>query len=109
MLVGIDKNYPSTPARYIRLSDGLMTTVDADLYDELNKYHWFAKKSFHRMYAVLTTHVDGKKVFIRMHRIVAKTPDDQVCHHINKNPLDNRRANLQNMSWYDHTKLHSWR
>lgn len=109
MLVQTDKNYPSTPAAYIPLGDGLMAIVDPDLYDELSKYHWFAKRSFHRIYAVRTTHINGKKVFIRMHRVVANTPDDLVCHHINKNSLDNRRANLQNMSWYDHTKLHSWR
>ena len=33
--------------------------------------------------------------------------DKPVVHHINHNPLDNRKCNLQITSWEDHVKLHS--
>ena len=33
--------------------------------------------------------------------------DKPVVHHINHSPLDNRKSNLQIMTWEDHVKLHS--
>lgn len=109
MLVQSEKNFPETPFKRITLGTDQVILVDPDLYDELTNYHWFLKRSFCRAYVVRTTHIGGKKVFLRMHRIVANTPDDMVCHHINGSSLDNRRANLLNMTWYEHTKLHSYR
>lgn len=109
MLVQENKNYPETPFREIPLYTDQIVLVDPDLYDELNLYHWYLKRSFCRSYVVRSETFDGKKHFIRMHRQVAGTPNNMVCHHINGNNLDNRRANLQNMTWYDHTKLHSYR
>lgn len=109
MLVQGDKSYPETPFREIPLKTDQVILVDPDLYNVLNEYHWFLKRSFCRSYIVRTFVVDGKKKFLRMHRLIANTPDDMVCHHINGNTLDNRRANLQNMTWYDHTKQHSYR
>jgi len=109
MLVKSDKEYPETPFREIPLKTDQVILVDPELYEDLCKFHWFLKRSFCRAYVVRTFTRDGKKLFIRMHRIVAETPADMVCHHINGNPLDNRIANLQNMTWYDHTKQHSYR
>lgn len=109
MLVQEKKDYPETPGKEIELHTDQTTIVDLDLYPELIKYKWFLKRSFCRSYVVRTFRVNGKKKFLRLHRLVANTPDDMVCHHINGNPLDNRRANLQNMTWYDHTKCHSYR
>lgn len=109
MLVQEDKNYPETPFREIELRTEQVVLVDPELWNWLNSFNWFLKRSFCRAYVVRTETIKGKKVFIRMHRIVAKTPANMVCHHINGNPLDNRITNLQNMTWYDHTKLHSYR
>ena len=41
-----------------------------------------------------------------MHRLIAKTHYDMICHHRNRNSLDNRRANLVNMPKDDHHRLH---
>jgi hypothetical protein len=109
MLVQSEKDFPQTPFREIELRTDQVILVDPDLYDELSQFHWFLKRSACRSYVCRCVTIDGKKHFIRMHRLIAETPDDMVCHHINGNPLDNRRANLQNLYWYDHTKMHSWR
>ncbi|GAH45974.1 unnamed protein product, partial [marine sediment metagenome] len=47
-------------------------------------------------------------IFIRMHRIVADTTGVMICHHINGNSLDNRGANLQNMTRWEHAKYYSY-
>jgi len=41
-----------------------------------------------------------------MHRLVAHTPKGMVTHHRNRNTLDNRRANLINLSPKQHHALH---
>lgn len=109
MLVKALKIYPSTPYAIIPLNGVFFCKVDPDWFDYLIQFNWFAKKSFYRYYACRTTRKNGRKVFFRMHRIIAETPADQVCHHVNGNTFDNRRLNLQNMSWFEHTKKHSYR
>jgi len=83
--------------------------VDPDWFDFLIQSNWYAKKSNSQYYACRKVTINGSTFFIRMHRIVASTPIDLVCHHINGNSLDNRRANLQNMSWDEHAKYYSYR
>lgn len=109
MMVKIDKPYPNTPSARIPLQRGMVALVDPEWYDYLTRFHWYMKKSFHCWYVCRKMKQYGKIIFIRMHRVVADTPTDQVCHHINGDTLDNRRANLQNISYFDHAKLYSWR
>ncbi len=109
MLVKSDPRFPDTPGRQIPLGRGLFALVSPGWYEYLNQWKWYAKKSFYCWYAVRKVTENGKARLVRMHRVVANTPGDQICHHINKYTLDNRSANLQNMSWYDHSKLYSWR
>ena len=109
MIVEIKANYPNCPAKIIKLQGGKIAIVDPDKYDSLLKYHWYAKKSGFCWYAVAKVKKGGIIFFLRMHRLIAQTPADQVCHHINHNPLDNRILNLQNMTWFEHAKYYSWR
>lgn len=109
VMVQSDPSHPPTPAAMIPLSNGMFALVDPDMYDHLIKYNWFAKKSCCRWYAVMITHVCGQKKFMKMHRVVANTPTDMVCHHVNNFTLDNRIANLQNLSHYNHVKMYSYR
>lgn len=46
-------------------------------------------------YAVWRGIDNGKKVTIRLHRLINKTPHGLVTDHINHNRLDNRRCNLR--------------
>jgi len=109
MIVKANKQHPETPYKKIELGHFKFALVDPDIFDTLNQHKWYAKKSFHCWYAVRKTTVNGKAVFIFMHRRIAQTPYDQVCHHQNGNSLDNRTANLLNMNKYDHKILHSYR
>lgn len=80
--------------------------VDAELYDDLMHYRWRAVRYQRLYYARALTDPDRKKVGISMHRLIARTPGNMVCHHRNRNSLDNRRDNLVNLSRKDHELLH---
>lgn len=92
--------------RFIELTHGKRAIVDAELFDDLNKYHWQARKSFSRWYAMRKVVSNGREFWIRMHRQIMNTPRDQITHHKNRNTMDNRRANLVNMTQRDHRFLH---
>jgi len=109
MLVKVKRKYPETTKVTIHLQNGIDCFVDPEWLPVLKKFHWYAKKSAGRYYACSKVTKDGKTTFIRMHRVIANTPKDFVCHHINGNTLDNRQANLLNMTLFDHTKEHSYR
>lgn len=74
--------------------------VDADDLDVLSKYRWKAKPngSGSGIYAIRTQKVGSKTVDIRMHRVVLGYEGSLDVDHINRNPLDNRRANLRIVS-----------
>lgn len=92
--------------RFIELTHGKRAIVDAELFDDLNKYHWQARKSFCRWYAMRKVVSNGREFWIRMHRQIMNTPRDQIVHHKNRNTLDNRRAELENMTQKNHKFLH---
>lgn len=109
MLVKSDPQFPNTPAARIPLQDPMFALVDPDWFDYLNQFSWYAKKSGTCWYACRKVVENGRTFFIRMHRVIADTPAGLVCHHINRNTFDNRSLNLQNMSWFEHAKLYSYR
>ncbi len=88
------------------MANSLMAIVDADLFDDLNHYAWSAVR-YQKSYYARTLHTpENPKRGFSMHRLVARTPANCVCHHRNRNSLDNRRANLVNMTRRDHNSLH---
>lgn len=96
----------SGPYAFIRLSSHKAALVDEKDYARLNRFYWSAQKAHGREYAVRKEirYKIARKIY--MHRVVAKTPPGLVCHHVNGFGLDNRRANLQNLTRgeHDHTR-----
>jgi len=49
---------------------------------------------------------NGKAYHIRLHREIMHTPAGYECHHKNHNPLDCRKANLENLTPSEHRVKH---
>jgi hypothetical protein len=71
--------------------------VDDDMLVELSKYAWKAKPNGcgTHIYAVRNIKHEGMLVTVRMHRVVVGYYGGLDVDHINRDPLDNRRANLR--------------
>lgn len=89
------------------------TMVDDGDYEWLNQWNWYVH--FSRGMASPCRH-SGKKphrTTIKMHQVIMKPPGGFVVDHINRDSLDNRRANLrictpmQNMKNRKHTHSES--
>lgn len=84
------------PFRRIRLTQGKYAIVDPDDYPRLAKYKWCAVKQRRIFYAQrIVTVGKRQRKNIQMHREIIKAEDGKFCDHINRNGLDNRKANLR--------------
>lgn len=91
----------------IPIGKGKQAIVDGFNYDSLSAYTWRIQKSHSMIYVVRRTSRYGKSKTIFMHRqIMHPLPDEQV-HHINGNTLDNREANLHNVTQALHSAIQS--
>lgn len=82
-------------SKQIPLTRGKYAIVDDEDYEWLNQWKWFHGRYKHGEYAQRSVYKDGKQTTQFMHRIILKTPDELLTDHINRNGLDNRRANLR--------------
>lgn len=85
--------------KIITLTQGQITQVSDDWYEELNQFKWYALydpriKSYYAMRS--TSRLLGKRKKIYMHRVVANTPDGMECDHIDRDTLNNLPENLRN-------------
>lgn len=81
--------------KIIPLTKGAVALVDDADFDALSRWRW---KLHPQGYACRSTTVNGRPVTHLMHRVVAQTPAHLQADHINRNRLDNRRANLRNVT-----------
>ena len=79
---------------------------DTDDQHLITPYKWTIKKSAHCYYAVKRRYKTSDANFAKMHRHIMQTPPNLECHHINYNSLDNRRANLVNLTPSEHREVH---
>jgi hypothetical protein len=49
----------------------------------------------HRNYVKGSVQVNGRRQYVRLHRLILGVEDGVLVDHINRNPLDNRRSNLR--------------
>jgi len=85
------------PFRRIPLTRGQFAIVDPEDYDRLSRYKWYAVEGPRTFYAVrsLTNGRKEKRKNAYMHHMVIHIPAGMFCDHINRNGLDNRKANLR--------------
>ncbi len=78
--------------RLIKLSKGKCATVDAEDFEGLNKHKWYIKEG-----GTDTFYAVRKKggVIVYMHRQLMPVPKGLYVDHINRDGLDNRKANLR--------------
>ena len=84
--------------RKIPLTQGQYAIVDPDDYPRLSKYKWRICKTKGKnvLYAERSTRLpNGKYSRVLMHRQLIHVPEGFVIDHINRNGLDNRKANLR--------------
>lgn len=93
--------------RFIVLSNDKIAIVDDDRYDALMKFKWRAVQHKRSWYAKTTIYKSGNRIDVSMHRFIAKTPFGLVTHHNNRISLDNRHANLINMTKPVHDAIHA--
>jgi hypothetical protein len=79
----------------LRARDGSVRAwaiVDADIVASLGEWRWCLSSDG---YAKRTPRVDGRRVVIYLHRLVADAKPGEDVDHINRDRLDCRRANLR--------------
>ena len=84
--------------KLIPLTQGQFAIVDAEDFDELNKFKWCATKEHGTWYAVrFSLSINGKRHKILMHRVILglEPGDGKEGDHQNHNGLDNRLDNLR--------------
>lgn len=81
-------------ARWIPLTKGKFTLVDAADFAWLTKFNWSLDSNG---YASRSDYPDGwrSKRTVRMHQVILRVKDGFEVDHVNRNPLDNRRRNLR--------------
>jgi len=99
-------NAKNTGPQQIPLGNGHVALVDFRDSHFVRNFLWKAVRRQRSWYARATMHLYAGPTKIYMHRLIAATPDGQVCHHRNRNSLDNRRSNLLNMPAKEHQMLH---
>lgn len=103
------KNLSETIGEITRIfiGGGKTCLVDTDNWKLLQNYKWRAVKASRLYYAKTTVGQEPCRVDLSMHRMVARTGPNQVCHHKNRDSLDNRRSNLENMDPLEHGAYHT--
>jgi len=87
------------------IGHGKHTLIDAHNYAALSRYTWRARKSHSKLYVVRKIHHYGKTKTIFLHRQIMHPRPDQSVHHINSDTLDNREANLRNVTAAQHALI----
>lgn len=81
--------------KQIPLTQGLFALVDDEDYDKVNKYKWYADKSFYTYYALRKLTVDGKRIAISMHRTIYGDFVGVHIDHKDGDGLNNQKSNLR--------------
>jgi hypothetical protein len=82
--------------RRIKLTRGKYAIVDVEDFERLNKYKWHCTHCGYAKTAVPNKSDKGpRQIPVSMHKLICPAPDGMIIDHINRNSLDNRKANLR--------------
>ncbi len=90
----------------LQLTKGKYALLDPWHWVALERKGWRAKKSRGGWYAYKITRVNGRNCYTYLHRLINRTPSGFETHHKNGFTLDNREANLVNLTEAEHENLH---
>jgi hypothetical protein len=83
----------------IPLTQGRVALVDDVNYSWLNQWKWYAwqpNKKYNLWYALRNHQLkNGKRIIIRMHRLLLNSPKNKFIDHRDHNGLNNQRSNLR--------------
>lgn len=100
-------------SREIELTQGRIAVVDDELFEELDRVLWFAKKKKYGWFAMRHVRTESKektksgrknksgRAQVYMHQFILRT--DKTVAHMNSNTLDNRTSNLREASRAEQT------
>ena len=77
----------------IKLSNGMVTMVDDENYEHLNKFKWHSQKGRYTYYVI--RHGNKENTTIRMHREIMNPQKKMEIDHIDHNGLNNQKYNLR--------------
>ena len=81
-------------AKLIPLTQDKFAIVDAEDYEWLNQYKWYASRNENGDYYAKRMERGTRRQII-MHRVITEAPPGLLVDHRNHNGLDNRRSNLR--------------
>lgn len=83
--------------RKIPLTQGKFAIVDAEDYERINRYKWYAQRRVQTYFAARTAscHNGKRGATLLMHREILRAAKDVEVNHRNGEGLDNRKANLR--------------
>lgn len=84
----------------IQLTQGKVTLVDDDVYEELNKFKWYAhlkRNVFYAQRAILNINGKQKTIYIH-HEIIGMPPNGFETDHRDGDGLRNLRSNLRHVT-----------
>jgi len=82
--------------KQIPLTQGKVALIDNEDYDNISRFSWHVSLRVGVSYACTTTKENKKVSTIFMHRLILGVMYSEIyVDHINRNGLDNRRANLR--------------
>ncbi|MGD0077625.1 MAG: AP2 domain-containing protein [Sedimentisphaerales bacterium] len=92
--------------RRIPLGDGVYTIVDVDVFYRLGHHKWYLRGGKRgKFYAQRQARIGpGESKCISLHREIVKPPEGFLVDHFNRNPLDNRLANLRPVTYSQNTQ-----
>lgn len=79
--------------------------MDPEDYPYLSTFHWHARLSHSKWYAIRKVRTGRTCKTIFMHRQLLQARPDESVHHINHNSLDNRRINLIALDPREHDRI----